>query len=55
MKTYLLISTILFLVLGIIWSKTGFFNFLIKIILFLIGIIGIIYCLQVYGYLIKIN
>jgi hypothetical protein len=48
-----IIATVLFFLLGIIWSKKGFANIIFKIILIAVSIIGIIVVLSQYGYIIK--
>lgn len=52
--TYNLLSTLLILILGIIWSKTGLMNIFLKIVLIGIGIFGILISLNSLGYIIKL-
>lgn len=52
--TYNLISTLLLLILGIIWSKTGLMNIFLKIVLIGIGIFGILISLNSLGYIVKL-
>lgn len=54
MEAYLLISTIIFLILGIFWNKSSFLNTLIKILLIGMGIVGIILFMQLKGLIIKV-
>ena len=53
MNAYLITSTIVFLILGITWKNSDFINWLAKIILIGLGIIGLILVLQYNGYIIK--
>ena len=41
------------LILGIIWVKKDFLNTILKIVLFLMGLIGLFYYLQLCGYIVK--
>jgi len=51
---YILISCILFFILGIIWTKKTWLNFLIKIVFFGMAICGFIIWLTESGYIIKV-
>lgn len=54
MSTYLIVSAIILIILGLSWSKKDFFNFLVKVALILIGCVGVFYYLQTLGYIVKI-
>ncbi len=53
MNTYLLVSAIAFLALGIIWNKNDFLNWIVKVFLLLLGITGFAYYLISIGYIVK--
>jgi len=54
MGIFLIISTILFLLLGIIWTKEGWVNFSLKLIFWAMTIFGVYGVLTYFGYLIKV-
>jgi len=53
MKWYILISAIIFIIFGVSWSKSNVLNFMVKALFILMGIIGIIYSLEAFGYIFK--
>jgi hypothetical protein len=55
MNTYLILSFFSFLILGICWNRTSSLNFIIKIFLIGMGVIGAFLYLQSNGYIIKIH
>jgi hypothetical protein len=52
--TYNICSTIILLVLGIIWSKNGYRNLFIKLVCLAVGAFGLFIFLKELGYIIKI-
>jgi hypothetical protein len=54
MEVLYLFNTIVFGILGIMWSKNGFLNLLVKIILIVGALLNLLYTLKDFGYLIKI-
>jgi hypothetical protein len=55
MLALLISNTVIFLLLGLIWSKEGIYNLIAKVSLFGLGMLNLIYLLKELGYLIKIN
>jgi hypothetical protein len=55
MNIYLVISAIVFILLGTWWNKSNLLNLFVKVILIILGIIGIIYTLEAYNYIFKIH
>lgn len=53
MKFYLIISTLIFLYLGLAWSNKTFKNFLMKFTLIIMAGIGLILTLMEFGYIFK--
>jgi hypothetical protein len=53
LQIFLWISTLYFLIMGILWKSSDFLNFLCKAGNILMGIVGIILLLMQYGFLIK--
>lgn len=53
MKFYLIISTLIFLYLGLAWSNKTFKDFLMKCILITMAGIGLIFTLVEFGYIFK--
>ena len=51
--TYLIIATIIFLILGMIWKKSDFVNVLFKAIFWVMGLVGGVITLMEMGYLIQ--
>ena len=55
METVLLVSnSIVFFVLGIIWTKTNFYNFTIKCLLMAMALSNIAYTAGKLGYIVKV-
>lgn len=50
---YLMLSTIVFLLFGILWERKNILNLLVKFYLLLFGLYGILLILYKFGYLIK--
>jgi len=53
-NVFIILSTIVFLYLGIIWSTTDFKNINIKVVLIVLCITGIILTLANLGYIMKV-
>ncbi len=51
MTSFIIIATIIFGLLTLIWSKTGWLDFFIKVAFFIMTIWGLILALQALGYL----
>ena len=49
-----ILSTIVFLYLGLTWSKTDWKNLNVKVVLLVLAIAGILLTLLNYGYIIKV-
>lgn len=54
MNLYLIVSVIVFFILGMIWKKNCFLDVITKIILVGLSIIGLILWLELNGYLIHV-
>ena len=52
MNLYIYISTAIFALLSLIWTKKGWFNLLLKVVFFTMTISGIINALHVAGFVI---
>lgn len=52
---FILLATITIFVLGIIWNKKNPLNFFLKLFLVILGVMGIILCLQIQGLIIYIK
>jgi hypothetical protein len=50
---FLWVSTLFDLILGIAWSKSTFTNVCVKLLLIILGIMGIILLLTQYGFIIQ--
>ena len=55
MNTYIIVSAITLLVLGIAWKKNDVINFLVKLFIIGLGLIGIFYYLLSMGFILKIH
>lgn len=53
MKEYILISAVVFLILGIIFKKNNWTNLIAKILFLGIGLVGLFIWLQLSGYIVK--
>lgn len=53
MTTYLLISAITFLILGLLWKKNDFINFLVKVFLVIMAIAGAILWFEAKGFVFR--
>lgn len=53
MSLYLMVSSIIFISLGLAWKKSDFINWLIKVLLIVMSVIGLLLYLQANGFVIK--
>jgi hypothetical protein len=53
-NTYLIVSIVIFFLMGLMWKKDIFIDFIIKLIFLIMSIIGLILVLVNLGYLVKI-
>jgi len=53
MKTYLLISAIVLIILGLMWGKKNLLDFVVKLLLIGLGLCGLFYYLTQIGYIVK--
>ncbi len=53
-NAYLILSTVLFLFLGLTWSKSNGFNLSLKVILFFLGFFGVFVVLNFNGFIVKV-
>lgn len=49
-----ILSTIVFLYLGLIWNKKDLKNLNIKVVLIVLGVAGLLITLSNYGYIVKV-
>ena len=54
LTTYLIVTTLLFLLLGIAWQKGDWLNIIAKFIVFVLAITGIILTLVHFGILVRV-
>lgn len=55
MKVFLLLSALVYLLLGLAWSKNNFLNFTIKCLFFCLFIVSIYFLMKENGYIINIS
>jgi hypothetical protein len=53
MRAYLLLSTTMFVLLGVVWAKHKVHDLLLKLLFVALAIYGIILTLQAYGWVVK--
>lgn len=53
MAVYLLVSAIIFIVLGLIWGRSDIINFIVKVVFVLMGLFGFIFWVEAVGYITK--
>jgi hypothetical protein len=54
MVTYLIISSIVFFLLAVVWKTSDITNTLIKVSLFILALVGFVFVLEVMGHIVKV-